>query len=995
MERPAPVRLNLFGPPTIEQHGAVLPLPFERRGQLCVLLALRGGWVTRTEVASMLWPEQEARLAFTNLRKTLFRMPALAWAPAIEAQQAAALRLEIASDVADFEAALREQRSDAALALYRGELLAGFDDGQSEPWTRWVGFERDRLRTAWRTAALARLADETFDAADAVALASRLLESDPLDEAALRALMQAQRRAGQAGAALQAWRAFVDRLQRELGLEPGAQLRALHDAVGLTAVPPARSAAVAADDGFVGRSVECQRIASLLARGECRLLCLVGPGGVGKTRLARRTMALLEPQFADAALFVELEDATTPAQFGGALAQAAGVGRGRGEDALARAIDALRGLEVLLVLDNFEQLAEHAALLERLLQEVPRLKLLVTSRTRLAVAGEWSMPVEGLPWPEPEDEDRAEAFDAVRLFVKAAQRVEPAFTATAEQQAIVDICRQVEGLPLAIELAAAWVRVLSCAAIAAELRQGSELLQARDAAHPQRHASIEQVFEQSWQRLVAVEREALARLSVFRGGFTAEAARAVARASLPVLGALIDKSLLRKDENRRLQLHPLVQQMAAARLGARDDHAATLDAHADHMLRWVAQLKPALEDGAREALLLVDREFDNCRAAWLHAAARGQVQAQRSAARALLNYCDYRGRSEEWLGLLRQALASEGMDAMTGALLLSQVSHLEYRLDRYAEAQADAERALAAVAGLNDADTQMQALLVLGSCALQTGHLEEARKQYKRALALASPASRAHNTAAVVGNLALVEKRLGHYEEALRLHIESLAQHRRIDDSAGVALCLNNLGTMYLLLHEYDAAAVHLRECLALSERDGLLAIQGYALSNLADVALFQGDLEAATRFGERGLELARSTGNRGTVCWLELHRARVALRRGELERAREALALAIGIAAQVGVPSLKSGALLCFAELLEAQGHADAARRVLAFAVEHPATLPADRDQLRAEWAKRAAAFPADPPWPGLALDELIDRIVAERDSAHAALVAALGGAQ
>ena len=157
----------------------------------------------------------------------------------------------------------------------------------------------------------------------------------------------------------------------------------------------------------------------------------------------------------------------------------------------------------------------------------------------------------------------------MRLFVQAAQRVEPALVPAVEAASIVDICRQVEGLPLALELAAAWTRVLSCDAIAAELRQGTELLHAVDAAHPARHASIEVVFDQSWRLLGAAERDALSRLSVFHGGFSPEAARAVAGAPLPVLGALADKSLLRKEESR-IYLHPLVQQLAAARLGESD-----------------------------------------------------------------------------------------------------------------------------------------------------------------------------------------------------------------------------------------------------------------------------------------------------------------------------------------------------------------------------------------------------------------------------------------
>jgi DNA-binding SARP family transcriptional activator len=304
MDAEAP-RLRLFGPPMVEHGGTGQALPFERRHQLCALLALRRGWVARAEVAAMLWPEQESRLAYTNLRKTLFRLQALPWAAALESQ-GASLRFETASDVADFEAALRDGRSADAVALGAGgELLAGFDDGASEPWTRWLGFERERLRTAWRGAVLALLGTE-MEGARAIALSARLLEIDPLDEGALREHMRWLAQEGQAGAARAAYRAFAERLAADLGIEPGAELRALHERLVAPAAARPPAPMVPADDSFVGRSIELHRIADLLGRDECRLLVLIGPGGVGKTRLAQRLATELAPRFDDGALFVPL-----------------------------------------------------------------------------------------------------------------------------------------------------------------------------------------------------------------------------------------------------------------------------------------------------------------------------------------------------------------------------------------------------------------------------------------------------------------------------------------------------------------------------------------------------------------------------------------------------------------------------------------------------------------------------------------------------------------
>src|SRR5687768_1143732 len=405
------VRLLLFGSPTIEYGGESLALPFERRNQLLVFLALRRAWVGRGELAALLWPEQQSKLAYTNLRKTLHRLQSLRWARGIESQ-GNALRFEAETDVFDFDTALREQRPAEALSMRRGELLAGFDDDQSEAWSSWLSFERDRLRVAWRDAALTRLASE-IDIGEAIDLSTRLLDADPLDEAALRTHMSWLARGGQSARARHAYHDFVKRLADDLGLTPGAELRALHDSLGTAVRSSAAAASLAApkvDDDFVGRTVELRRIGELLAQDDCRLICLMGPGGVGKTRLAQQALQQFAPRFSEGVAFIPLEDIVSSNQLGGRLAREVGIS-GSG-DSLKQVTQFLRSRQMLLVLDNFEQLTTEAATIEQLLKDCPRLKIIVTSRVRLALSMEWLLLLEGLPCPELEDQDRVEAFDA-------------------------------------------------------------------------------------------------------------------------------------------------------------------------------------------------------------------------------------------------------------------------------------------------------------------------------------------------------------------------------------------------------------------------------------------------------------------------------------------------------------------------------------------------------------------------------------------------------
>ncbi|HTT11028.1 MAG TPA: tetratricopeptide repeat protein [Burkholderiaceae bacterium] len=993
----APANLILFGPPQVEFAGTTAALAFERRSQLLVFLALKGSWVGRAELAALFWPELETRLAYTNLRKVLFRFQSFPWSGGLQRQGGAA-RFDASTDVQAFELALGAGRVEHALRLQRGELLAGFDDGQSDAWSSWLSFERERIATAARNAILLRLGAPDLAAAAGIALATQLLALDPLDEAALLAQMRLLARDGQGARARHAYQAFEARLADELGLVPGAELKQLADALGASAVPAQRPPppAAASDDGFVGRSLELREIARLLAQEGCRLLTLIGPGGVGKSRLARRALETSGRDYPDGAIFVALEDIGSAREIGALLARELGIEPVARANPLDRVIELLQGRRLLVVLDNFEHLTGDASILETLLQASPGLKLVVTSRMRLATASEWLLPLEGMPWPDPEDEEHAEGFDAVRLFVRSARRVQPALVVANEIASIIDICRRVEGLPLALELTAGWTRVLSCRDIAAELGRGAELLRAADASHAVRHASIEAVFDRSWRLLSARERSVLTRLAVFRGGFTAGAARDIAAASLPVLGALVDKSLLRKS-GERLLLHPLVHQLAGLRLS--DDpeaRSATERAHALYFHRLLAQLRRPVGSGDREALERIGSEFDNCRRAWRWAVRNEAVDELSRSTQTLFDFVDHQGGLEDALELLREAAvlpptqASAALQATFGSV----IAHIEYRLDRHATAGATALQALGAARAARDYGAQALSLNVLGSCALRLGRPADARRLFARALRRAVAAGNPHQVAALLDNLALAEKALGRYDESLRLSLQSLQRHRDLDDAAGLALCLNNLGVLYGVKRDFESSRVKHHEGLAICERHGIVGTRALILANLIDVAIETGDLPAADALAARALEAARSAGNRGLLAYLQLYFVRLDLLRDDLAQARAHLAAALDIGLATRRAPLHLNAVSFFGDLLAAQGESLCARAVWKFAAAHPAASAPEREALHTRLADTPAGD-AGPAWPGLELEELLHRVVAESGVAYAPLIALLRGAE
>jgi tetratricopeptide (TPR) repeat protein len=346
--------------------------------------------------------------------------------------------------------------------------------------------------------------------------------------------------------------------------------------------------------------------------------------------------------------------------------------------------------------------------------------------------------------------------------------------------------------------------------------------------------------------------------------------------------------------------------------------------------------------------------------------------------------------------LLRQALDSPAIQANAPlhTILLSKASHLEYRLDRYLEAEQSAKRVLSTARRGGSRAARLQALSVLGTCAFRLGRLTEARRRFKEALDAGSPEDPAELLANTLDHLALIEKALGNYEEASSLALKSLAEYRRLGDSAEEALCLNNLGSLQLLLGEDASAAMYLREGLAICERDGLISTQAFILTNLTEVAMRSGDLDGAEAYCARASQTAMSTGNRAVAAWAKIKSARVALQRGALDGARARLAESLTSVIAIGVPSLKTDGLICFAQILVAQGESACARAVTTFVLSHPLATAATRKDALARLSN--AELDAEPAleWPGIDIDDLIGRVVLEAGQAYAPLIAALRGA-
>jgi predicted ATPase len=372
---------------------------------------------------------------------------------------------------------------------------------------------------------------------------------------------------------------------------------------------------------LVGREPELARLHELLDDPACRLVTLVGPGGIGKTRLAAEVGAAREDRHRDGTVFVSFVG-TSPARPEEAadlvvanLAGALGVSLAVPRDPLELLADHLTGRELLLVLDNLEQLRDAAGVLAELLRRAAGVQLLVTSRRRLGLGVEWLVEVPGLPYPPAEAGMEAGGYEAVQLFEARARLIRPTL-GPATNEDVGRVCRLVAGVPLAIELAARWVRSATPATIADRLAGGLDLLETSSPDVEQRHRSLRSVLDWSWRLLTDDERRVLARLSVFRGGFGLEAAATVAGATLPLLAGLVDQSLVALSLDGRYDMHELLRQYAAERLAADSaDEPVTRQHHAQHYAGLLPDRAEAVADDEGD----LDAEVENLRAAtdWL------------------------------------------------------------------------------------------------------------------------------------------------------------------------------------------------------------------------------------------------------------------------------------------------------------------------------------------------------------------------------------------
>jgi predicted ATPase/DNA-binding SARP family transcriptional activator len=671
---------RILGPLEVRRDGEALALGGARQRSLLALLLLhRNEVVSRERLIDALWGESPPATAPNALQVAVHALRKLLGQDRVSSH-GGGYELVVAPDELDLEGFQRTvDRARAgvatateirrALSLWRGAATIGdYPDG--------VRSELERLDEL-RLFALEERIEADLVAGRHGALAEELealVLEHPYRERLHGQLMVALYRAGRQADALEAYARARRTLVDELGIEPGSELRQLEARVlrqDPDLDPPARAPALKGSGlpvpltPLVGRRLELVAVEALLRSPGVRLVTLTGIGGSGKTRVALAVAEELAAEYAEGAHFVDLAALTQPELVVDAVARALGVAESGGQTMLESPTSAIRDADVLLVADNFEHLLEAAPAVAELLTAGPGVKVLATSRSPLRVAAEHEYPILPLELPrmtEAPDPAALVQNEAVALFVARARAVRPDFEVTRENAAVVAaICAAVEGLPLALELAAARMKLLAPESLLERLRDRLDTLTARARDVPERQRTLRATIDWSYDLVGPEERRLFAELSVFPGEFSIEVAEAICRTEVRTIEALVDSSLVQPAGDGRFRMLEIVRQHAAERLEEEGDVDSVRRRHTDFFLELGEELRPSLRGaGAEDALRLVERDHDNFRAALAYARDHGLVELQLRLAPAIHRIWYTRGYLSEGRAWLEEAISAEG-----------------------------------------------------------------------------------------------------------------------------------------------------------------------------------------------------------------------------------------------------------------------------------------------------------------------------------------------
>ena len=862
-----------------------------KRLALLVYLAVAQprGFHRRDSLLALLWPDLAEKRARNSLNKTLHFLRSHLGTDVLQSRGNVDVGIDpeaLWCDAAAFEAAFEAGRPDDAVELYGGPFLEGFHVSEAPDFEHWLDRQRERFELHY-AAALEQLAVKAAERGDrnaSVELWRRLVDLDPSSSRAVIGLMEALEENGERAAALALAEEFAALLRTEFEAEPDIEVEAFAERLRQAPrpLPPREEHAPRQlpwqPTPLVGRAGETAALRRLIEDPSIRLVTLTGPGGVGKTRLAIHVAGEIAARFPDGVFFVNLGTLRDAGLVDVTIARTVGVAQETGADVMGTLLSHFGRRRCLLVLDGFETVQPAADMVATLLGGTEALKVLVTSRAVLQLRGERVFPVPPLHAPDPNampEVPELLEYGAIDLFVQRARAVDPAFELTDEnRRAVAGICAGLDGLPLAIELAAARVRLLEPSMILSRLDQRFVFLRGGPRDLPERQQTLRRTFDWSYDLLAEPQRRLFRHLCVFVGGCSLEAVRVVCYpepegedAVLDELAALVDNSLLRQvpaaDDEPRFEMLDTIHEYGRQLLVEAGELATLQRAHAVYFLGLAERAESGLATDRQGYWLdRLEPEFANIQAVLDWALEWGEVEIAVRLGSALWWFLWLRGHFSEMRWRLDQALARRS---------------------------------------LLPAPLQANLLVARGAIASMDGEHGRAMTLYQEALGAEREHLGVHQVTQVLRSMAFALSRRGEYERAIELLDESLALGRDLDSQADVTAALRGLAKMALHVRDYQRAEELYGQALDMSRSHGDRNGLAWALYGLSEVARHTGDFDRASSLLDRGLAVCRELDSKPGLAYLRLASAHVARYQGDLEEARRRYQEALNLLVELG----------------------------------------------------------------------------------------------